>query len=811
MGGQLRRNKAYWFASVDGLASDDTAVATVRHPTTFFAQPTVDQLEMLAARLELPGPDLMEQGAATYSAALNAMAGLLGPVARSTNQWQGFGRLDWQATERQHMSLEGNETKLDAPGGGLTRSSETYGSHSFGNHQASESWGQVKLDSFLTANLLNSVGVQYRRHLQSSTPQTPSAFEAPLLANGWGQLPEMIADSTDGFILGKPARLGSSHYPDERNFLAQETLSWAHGANVVKFGGSLGHIYDAVGVLNNQTGTYSYATVFNFVSDTESFTNFGLSTPGNPSAVQHYCDATGKVYRVSDGTLGGRGNLPCYAWYSQEIGPTNWNLSTNDIAGFVTEQWQAAHNLTISVGLRVEAEQLPAPIALVDNSDLPATEKLPATTLNWGPRVSMAWAPGKGTVIRIGTGLYYGRIDNSAVLAALTQTGSANGDMNLFFKPTNAEAPPFPYVFSAKPGAGVVPGAVSFAPGFRPQEVEQAVVSLEQDLPDRWKVLVSGLASLGRRLPISIDTNLDTSATATQQTITYTVVDAIGAGPIKTPTVKAPLYTARLNANYQQLASIESRANSTYDAGMIRLSRVGSHGLTLDLHYLYAHATDWNPNESSRVAVDDVLDPADFRLEYGTSNLDVRHSASGTVTYGTPWKRRDWTGYLANFWSVAAVAHYRSGLPYTMRTSGYLPGFYDDARDLIEGVGPGINGSGGDNRLYGIGRNTYRYPATYAGDARLSKRFNFANHREFELLGESFNLFNHQNVTRIETTGYSIDRGTLSGGPPTLTFLTGLTKAGLPSTTPEFGKPLDVNATNYYRPREFQVGMRARF
>jgi len=249
---------------------------------------------------------------------------------------------------------------------------------------------------------------------------------------------------------------------------------------------------------------------------------------------------------------------------------------------------------------------------------------------------------------------------------------------------------------------------------------------------------------------------------------------------------------------------------------MFKIVRYGGHGLSLHAHYLYAHATDWNPNESGQVAGNDVLDPQDFRLEYGTSNLDIRHSAASTVLYTTPWKLQSWAGNLANAWSIAAVGQFRSGLPYTMRTSGYIPGSYDrllaGGTTLIEGVGPTMNGSGGDNRVYGIGRNTYRYPATWTGDARLAKRFDLAHNRQLELLAESFNLFNHQNVTLIETTGYYIARGTTSGGPATLNFMTGLTKAGLPSTTAvEFGKPLDVNATNFYRPREFQLGVRARF
>ena len=838
VGSQIRRDKLFWFAALDGLLRNNPAVATVRHADEFFAQPTNDELRVLAQRLALPGPAILEQAAAAYSSGLEQLAGLLGPVPRSTNQWQGFARVDWQASERQHLNVEGNIADVNSPGGGLGLTSETFGSHSFGNVQASDGWGLAKWDSFLTANLLNATAVQFRRHVQSETPQTPSAFEAPLIgpsaSNDWGRLPEIIADSKYGFILGKPARLGNSKYPDERIFDVQDTLSWVRGGHLVKAGGSFDHVSDAVDTLVNQTGTYSYADVLNFISDTASFEKYGLTDINNLNPDQHNCDATGRVH-TTNGVLSGLGNLPCYAWYSQRIGPSNWHLSTNDLAAFSTEQWQPLHNLTISAGLRLEAEQLPAPIATVENPDLPATQRMPGMGLNWGPRVGLAWAPfssssGRATVLRAGAGLYFGRIDNGTALAALTQTGSANGDLNFFFKPTDNSisnptnpnpcepAPCFPYVFPVQPQTIVKPGAVSFAPNFRSQEVDQAVVSVEQELPSHWLVSVSALASLGRRLPISVDTNLGQTldANGKPQTITYDVVDTLGAGPVKTPTITVPLYDLRPNANYQQLSSIESRANSTYDAAMFKIVRYGGHGLSLHAHYLYAHATDWNPNESGQVAGNDVLDPQDFRLEYGTSNLDIRHSAAATVLYTTPWKLQSWAGSLANAWSIAAVGQFRSGLPYTMRTSGYIPGFYDrllaGGMTLIEGVGPSMNGSGGANRIYGIGRNTYRYPATWTGDARIAKRFDLAHNRQLELLAESFNLFNHQNVTLTETIGYYIDRGTTTGGPATLNFMTGLTKAGLPSTTAvEFGKPLDVNATNFYRPREFQLGVRARF
>lgn len=240
---------------------------------------------------------------------------------------------------------------------------------------------------------------------------------------------------------------------------------------------------------------------------------------------------------------------------------------------------------------------------------------------------------------------------------------------------------------------------------------------------------------------------------------------------------------------------------------MLRVDRFGRRGLSLHAHYTYAHAMDWNPNESTTVAGGDVLDPEDFSQEYGTSNLDIRHSAAAMVIEETPWKLTGATGQFANGWMVSAVGQFRSGLPYTMRTSGSLAEEFDQTSGTaIVGLGPGMNGSGGDNRVYGVGRNTFRYPATWKADMRVGKTFDVGQMRQLEVLVESFNLFNHQNVTELETTGYYIESGTAAGTLPTLNFLT-----GLKANTTAFGQPLNINATNFYRERQIQVGVRMRF
>jgi hypothetical protein len=861
LGGRIRRDKLFWFAAVDGYHRNDPGVATVRHPclgydidgvctSGFFANPTDDQMQVLSARLGLPSANPEAEGRAKYSCILETLAGtlggassdcllgspltpLLGPAPRTAQQWTGFGRLDWQAAERYRFTLEGIGADWNSPGGGLTRVSETYGNHSFGTTQASEEWLLGRWEAFLTPNLLAVTQASAGRTVQEARPSTPSAFEQTFLTgNAYGQLPQIVVDNRYGFTIGNPSRFGKGSYPDEHLYQGQESVDWIRGNLLVRAGFNVSHNADATSVLHNQTGTYTYSNVENFISDALAFQKFGISGELDPMN-QHTCDETGKAsWRDSGGGLRGLGYLPCYSYYSQTMGPTDWRLSTNDWAGYATAQWQANKLVVLSAGLRWEREQRPPPIAALRNTELPLTEKLPALGNNWGPRLGLAVGTGKHhwPVLRLGYGIYYGRTENSTLETALTQTGSPNGDLSFFMRPTDdlpnhgGGAPPFPYVLAGKPGSIIKPGAVEFAVIFRNPEVNQAVVAVDETLPGHVEVTASSMVSLGRRLPISIDTNFDPAVNPGK--ITYDVKDSTGAGPIKATQITVPFYASwpsatsstgyagRLNPNYQQITQIESRANSTYEAEMLKVERSGRRGLSFYAHYTYAHAMDWNPNESSQAAGNDVLDPSDFGLEYGVSNLDIRHSFGARAIFQSPWKLRGRAGKFANGWMLSGVLHARSGLPYTMRTSGSLPKEFVNGAAIV-GLGPGMNGSGGDNRVYGvgndnivynIGRNTYRYPGTWKADLRLGKRFDLGKMRQLELLAESFNLLNHQNVTELETTGYYIEPGSTSGTLPTLNFLT-----GLKANTTAFGQPLNINATNFYRERQFQFGLRMRF
>lgn len=821
VGGPLRHRQMHWFLAADALHNNDPGVATVRHPDLFFEQPTNDRLQLLGAQLNSENAAIPK-----YGAMLETLDGLLGPAARTQTHWNGFARLDWKLGERQTLLATLAATSTDAPGGGLTRTAEPYGTHSFGNASTAGQRALARWEYFLTPNLLASSAIAFNHSVDRPHPGTPSSYEQAFNINVWDQLPQIVIDSSYGFTIGNPARFGQGDAPNERRLHLQESLDWVRGALLVNAGAQMDYAEDRTTVLRNLSGTYHYANVANFVTDALAFTNYGIGgalDANNP----HTCDQTSKVWRDSSGTLRGLGSYPCYSYYTQTMGPSGRHVGTNEWGGYAMAQWQPKKNIVLSAGLRWERTVLPPAMAALTNSDLPLAGLTPHLGNNWGPRVSLALGSSRraAPTLRLGYGMYSAPLPNRTLMTAMTETGSANGDLNFYLRPTDNRtsggAPPFPYVFAGEPLTVVKPGAVEFAENFHNAEVHQAMAALEEKISSRTSVTAAAMVSLGRRLPVTVDTNID--ASVNPGTITYAVSDSSGKGPIKAARLTVPLYaswpatsgsTGRANTSYQQIVAIESRANSTYEAALLRLDRSTQRGLTLHASYTYAHAMDWNPNEGSVLGTS-VLDPTNFTLEYGTSNLDARHTATMMLVYNTPWRFHHRAGLVANGWMLSGIGRYHSGLPYTMRTAGSLPKQFTSAGSAIVGLGSSLNGLGGDNRIYGtgsnnvsynLGRNQYRYPYTWKADLRLAKNFSLDHARELQLLAESFNLFNHQNVTQVETIGYRIESGSSTGGLPTLTFMNGAT-----SGSTAFGAPLNVNSTNYYRERQIEFGLRLRF
>jgi len=779
VGGPIRHDKLFWFFAYDGYRRDfpgNARTADARTGTTLklFAAPTFQQIETLAARIRTNTTEAL----AKYNTALDGLNSMLGSVPRSANQYILFPKVDWDVNERNHLILQYNRMRWNSPAGVQTATSSSYGIASFGNDYVAEDWGIVRWNSFLTANLLNEFRYQLGRDFESEFAQTPTAFEEPFTVNGQGLAPQIsLASSSYGFRFGKPASLNRAAYPDELRSQFVDTLSWVHGKHSFKSGYDFSHLIDNTNNLYNGTGSFDYSNVLNFVSD--------LYAPDS-------CDVS----------AGGVGVFPCYSYATQALGPSIFRFTTNDYAAYLQDEWKALHNLTLSLGVREEYQQLPNTNQALVNVDIPETRVLPHIRRNLAPRFGFSWDVfGRGdTILRGGYGYYYGHIINSTAFAALTQTGARDAQRSYYFKPVDTGAPPFPYVFSVEPPTSNKPNAVYFDQRTRNPAVQEMEISLGQKIGTRTELTASFLGSLGRKLPNFIDKNIDV---ANAGTITYNVDDAAAKGPLKGKTYTTAFFTERLNPDYGQTTDIFTETNSRYEAGMIKLSHTLGHAGDLHAAYTYSHAMDFNQNSTTFADNNDILDPTDFKLEYGTSNFDVRQRLVGHAIIRTPWKLHGVRGALLDGYSLAPIVELRTGLPYSLRTTGSIPSIkYVDTVNRIQvlsGLGASINGSGGDNRIAEVGRNTYRYPSVCNVDLRAAKTFKIRERSELELMGEAFNLLNHQNVTNIDTAGYLIDGAASPTTLPRLTYQT------------TFGSVTNSNSTTLYRERQIQLALRLTF
>jgi outer membrane receptor protein involved in Fe transport len=785
LGGPIRRDKLFAFLTFDRYSRDFPGIARAYTPAKFYAQPTDQSIATLSGRLGVSPT----QALATYNQVVSGLTSLLGPVPRSATQNIFFPKIDWQASERSHFTFQYNYLRWNAPNGVQTTPAASYGVASFGNSLVSTDTAVARWAYFLSANLLSEMHIQYSRDLESQLSDPPAPFEQPLSQNIYGRAPGVsVAGSSYGFQFGKPAVLDRAAYPDEQRDEFVDSLTWVHGAHTFKAGWEYNYVNDYSDSLYDANGTYSYSSVINFVADYIS---------------PNHCDNSAT----------GVGVLPCYTSYQQGIGPTSYQFQSADYAVFLSDEWKPRPRLTLSLGVRYEYEQLPNTNRALVNSDIPGTASLPHDKNNFGPRLGLAWDVfGSGhTVLRLGYGIYYGRIINSTAFTALTASGVPNSQRTYYYKPLDTGAPPFPYVFSSTPYITVAPSADYFDPRFQNPQIHQTEVSLEQQLYGHTALTVAYMGSYGRELPSFIDSNIDLSAVST---ITYQVVDPLKEGPLS-GLYTSKFFTSRINANYQQITRIFSETNSKYQAAVIKIDHGASRVLDLHASYTYSHAADYNQNATAFADTNDVYDPTNLSLEYGNSNYDIRNRLTGGFVLHGDWHARGAAGrYLLNGYSLASTAELRSGLPYSMHTNGSIPSlqYIDDVgrQNVLSGLGASLNGSGGDNRVPFFGRNSYHYPAVSNTDLRLTKRTPINERISLEVLAETFNLLNHQNVTSIDTTGYTISNSSSLTGTPKLTWQSGVSKLGV-ATGSEFGTVTNANNTSLYRQRQIQLSVRLHF
>jgi len=340
------------------------------------------------------------------------------------------------------------------------------------------------------------------------------------------------------------------------------------------------------------------------------------------------------------------------------------------LGGFVQDEFKARPNLQISVGLRYDWQNY-----FHDNN-------------NFAPRVSFAYAPGRGrqTVIRGGAGMFYDRTGPQPIFDLLRYDGKHLQQYVI----TNFSYP--------DPNAVGPPSIVTLDPAIKLPYLIQYGATVERKVAKSTTLTASYYGTRGISLFRSLDIN---------------------APP-------PPLYLARPDPQYSVWRQIESSADMKSQSLEIGVRGNVTRYFSGMVQYTLARAynnTGGNPAAGARSSLNSF--PAnnyDLSGEWARADFDQRHRFNllGTITPGRYFKLG------------VALALY-SGMPYSITTG--LDNYNDGTANA---------------RPPGVPRNSLQGPGYADLDLRWSHDFYLVKTRKEKgptatLSVDAFDVFNHVN------------------------------------------------------------------
>jgi outer membrane receptor protein involved in Fe transport len=750
----------------------------------------------LAARLKLTS---YAAGAAQYASGIAALNSDLGLIPREGYQEINTPKLDWQISQKEHASFLYHRLRWDSPGGVQTTASGDYAPDSTGTDFVKLDYGVAKLTSLLTPSISNELLYQYGRELNDEGQQPLSAYSKANLQTANGNVPYVGLDTSEGFYLGSPYYSYRPAFPDERKWQVADVLYYQHGKHSFKFGADMVHNYDLTNQSQYYEGLFTYSSnIANYLADLGSK---GMST-GTCDSKQSVA-ATGNSASTS-----AVGKYPCYTSLKQGFGPSSFDFSTMDYGFFAQDNWRVTPRLTLQLGLRYDYESLPNAVSTLTaatGSFAPfnGINNNPSDKNNFGPRLGFSYDLfGQGnTVLRGGYGLYYGRITNGNEGTALATTGSplSQSSTTVSAKTGLASEPIFPNVLSpSQLNSSAVPTAYFRAANLQAPQVHEFDLQLQQRLGHGTVFQVAYLGALGRELPNFLDVNLNP---ATKQNVNVTIADTTGKSPIPNGTViQVPTFTSYGNtallgpnaANFQSITELVSNVNSSYNALTVELQNRSLHNLQFDVNYTWSHSLDFSQNASTAGNVNNWIDPfSSPRSNYGNSTWDIPNRFVAYALYSFPNVSNGGAfKYVLNDWKLDDTFQMQTGLPYSATVSS---GF--NSSDAVAGY---WNGNGSVNNVPQLGINNHFSPKTMVDDMRLEKQFLFQERYRLHVSLQGFNIFNHQNVSSINTSAFKM----ASTGATT----------GTATYQAPFGAVTNTNNSGFsYTPRQLELAVRVSF
>jgi Carboxypeptidase regulatory-like domain len=401
------------------------------------------------------------------------------------------------------------------------------------------------------------------------------------------------------------------------------------------------------------------------------------------------------------------------------------HLSTAGFAGFIQDDWRMTPRVTVNLGLRYELNTvMKERNDLLGNFDPNSATGLVqvgsglssafnGNHKNFSPRLGVSWdVSGNGrTVVRAGGSLMYEQLSNDVFnnianvlglrsvptgvplykngqqiqgtgtinASTITYTGDAlNGTTvpgQVAFDWIN-NGPNQP-LYSIQPACG--DGSVTLPTGFAPGPCTIAAVdrnihtpyiatwmaSIQHAITNNLSVELAYLGNRGVKLIGLNDINLapvGSGWTPAAKAACLNPNDPSGLYGDCSPDNAAEQLARPFNAKFPYLEYIDLFSNadySNYNSLQATLTQRTSHGLSFVIGYTYAHSLDI---ASDNWGTQHIPIQPNNNLLYGSSDTDIRHRGTISLTYDLPSKNG--YGQLLKGWSLNSIVTLQSGLPW---------------------------------------------------------------------------------------------------------------------------------------------------
>jgi len=286
---------------------------------------------------------------------------------------------------------------------------------------------------------------------------------------------------------------------------------------------------------------------------------------------------------------------------------------------------------------------------------------------------------------------------------------------------------------------------------FKNEYVWNANLQVQQQLASNDSLTLGYIMTNGRNMQFLRNSNLinPTSTLADGRPVYSTAVNA----------------NTRLDPRFNNITLIDTGSNSSYNGLLATYEHRMSLGLSASVSYTWSHAISNTPEGNTYEFSSPIEDPTNPLRDRGNSGINRPNSLTMSVVYQpvTHFANRFLNGVASNN-NFAILGNMSSGDEQTITVS------------------PKLNGDAlATSRPLFVGRNTVRGPSIYQYDMRYTRALGtYFDRLSPKLLIEGNNLFNHSNVTTINTTatvnttGGAVPIGTITTQPtflPTSTLL----------------------------------------